>query len=51
MSYLHSECVLAGELKHGPLALVDETLPVMLLMPKDDYHDVRAAGRRGATGG
>ena len=40
ISYLHSEGVLAGELKHGPLALVDETMPVALIMPRDCYYEV-----------
>jgi len=41
ISYLHSEGVLAGELKHGPLALVDETMPVALIMPRDCHYEVR----------
>ncbi|XP_071488175.1 glutamine--fructose-6-phosphate aminotransferase [isomerizing] 2-like isoform X1 [Diadema antillarum] len=35
LCYLHSEGILAGELKHGPLALVDEDMPVILIMMKD----------------
>ncbi|XP_041485279.1 glutamine--fructose-6-phosphate aminotransferase [isomerizing] 2-like isoform X2 [Lytechinus variegatus] len=35
LCYLHSEGILAGELKHGPLALVDEDMPVILVMMKD----------------
>ena len=31
LSYIHAEAYPAGELKHGPLALVDETMPVLLL--------------------
>jgi glucosamine 6-phosphate synthetase-like amidotransferase/phosphosugar isomerase protein len=41
MAYLHSEGIQAGELKHGPLALIDETMPVILIMPDDNVHDVR----------
>jgi glucosamine--fructose-6-phosphate aminotransferase (isomerizing) len=35
VSYMHCEGILAGELKHGPLALIDETMPVVLLMTRD----------------
>ena len=33
--YMHSEGILSGELKHGPLALVDENMPCIILMTKD----------------
>ena len=36
ISYIHAEAYPAGELKHGPLALVDETIPVVALAPEDD---------------
>ena len=35
ISYIHAEAYPAGELKHGPLALVDETIPVVALAPED----------------
>ncbi|HLD17105.1 MAG TPA: glutamine--fructose-6-phosphate transaminase (isomerizing), partial [Coxiellaceae bacterium] len=35
ISYLHAEAYPAGELKHGPLALVDHSMPVIVLAPKD----------------
>ncbi|MBJ7533035.1 glutamine--fructose-6-phosphate transaminase (isomerizing) [Rhodomicrobium vannielii ATCC 17100] len=35
ISYLHAEGFAAGELKHGPIALIDETVPVIALAPKD----------------
>jgi len=35
ISYMHSEGILAGELKHGPLALIDENMPVIIVMTKD----------------
>jgi glucosamine--fructose-6-phosphate aminotransferase (isomerizing) len=38
VSYMHSEGILAGELKHGPLALVDENMPVILIMTKDSLY-------------
>lgn len=36
ISYIHAEAYPAGELKHGPLALVDETIPVVAIAPHDD---------------
>jgi glutamine---fructose-6-phosphate transaminase (isomerizing) len=38
VSYMHSEGILAGELKHGPLALIDENMPVILIMTKDSNY-------------
>ncbi|WOO77943.1 Glutamine--fructose-6-phosphate aminotransferase [isomerizing] [Vanrija pseudolonga] len=38
VSYMHSEGILAGELKHGPLALVDEHLPVIFIMTQDSLY-------------
>lgn len=35
VALIHSEGILAGEMKHGPLALVDETLPVVVVATKD----------------
>ena len=32
---MHSEGILAGELKHGPLALIDENMPVIIVMTRD----------------
>jgi len=37
--YMHSEGVLAGELKHGPLALVDENMPIILIATRDSLFD------------
>ena len=39
ISYIHAEAYPAGELKHGPLALVDEEMPVVALAPNDAYLD------------
>jgi glucosamine--fructose-6-phosphate aminotransferase (isomerizing) len=36
ISYIHAEAYPAGELKHGPLALVDRDMPVVVVAPKDD---------------
>eukprot|EP00055_Hartaetosiga_balthica_P014835 m.83990 g.83990 ORF g.83990 m.83990 type:complete len:698 (-) comp8704_c1_seq1:267-2360(-) len=35
LTYMHAEGILAGELKHGPLALVDETIPIIMLINND----------------
>jgi len=52
ISYIHAEAYAAGELKHGPLALVDEHMPVVAVAPDDDLleklksnlQEVRARG-------
>ncbi|MCO6497007.1 MAG: glutamine--fructose-6-phosphate transaminase (isomerizing) [Chitinophagaceae bacterium] len=38
ISYIHAEGYPAAEMKHGPIALVDETLPVVVIAIKDDYY-------------
>ncbi|KAI1794428.1 L-glutamine D-fructose 6-phosphate amidotransferase [Ganoderma leucocontextum] len=44
ISYMHSEGILAGELKHGPLALIDENMPVIVFMTQDSlYPKVQSA--------
>ncbi len=35
ISYIHAEGYAAGEMKHGPIALIDENMPVVVVMPKD----------------
>ncbi len=52
ISYIHAEAYPAGELKHGPLALIDKEMPVVALVPHDNLlekmkssiHEVRARG-------
>ena len=39
LSYLHAEGYPAGEMKHGPLALIEEGLPVVILAPRDRYFE------------
>ncbi|MGE3065435.1 MAG: glutamine--fructose-6-phosphate transaminase (isomerizing) [Hyphomicrobiaceae bacterium] len=39
ISYIHAEGYAAGELKHGPIALIDENVPVIVVAPKDDLFD------------
>jgi glucosamine--fructose-6-phosphate aminotransferase (isomerizing) len=54
ISYIHAEAYAAGELKHGPLALVDEDMPVVAVAPNDELleklksnlEEVRARGGR-----
>ena len=54
ISYIHAEAYAAGELKHGPLALVDEDMPVVAVAPnnrlleklKSNLEEVRARGGR-----
>ena len=54
ISYIHAEAYPAGELKHGPLALVDDDMPVVAVAPnnelldklKSNLHEVRARGGR-----
>ena len=39
ISYIHAEAYAAGELKHGPLALIDEDMPVVIVAPNNDLLD------------
>ena len=39
LSYLHAEGYPAGEMKHGPLALIEEGFPVIVIAPKDKYFE------------
>ena len=54
ISYIHAEGYAAGEMKHGPIALIDEEMPVIVLCPQDSHYEktlsnlqeVRARGGR-----
>ena len=54
LSYIHAEGYAAGELKHGPIALIDEDMPVIVIAPRDgiyektisNMHEVAARGGR-----
>jgi glucosamine--fructose-6-phosphate aminotransferase (isomerizing) len=54
ISYIHSEAYQAGEMKHGPLALIEENFPVIFIAPKDSIYqkslsnieEVKARGGR-----
>jgi len=39
ISYIHAEGYPAGEMKHGPIALVDETMPVLAIAPRDPWYE------------
>jgi glucosamine--fructose-6-phosphate aminotransferase (isomerizing) len=39
ISYIHAEGYAAGELKHGPIALIDETMPVIVIAPHDQIFE------------
>ncbi|MGE3634597.1 MAG: glutamine--fructose-6-phosphate transaminase (isomerizing), partial [Sandaracinaceae bacterium] len=39
ISYVHAEGYAAGEMKHGPIALIDNTVPVLVICPKDTWYE------------
>ena len=43
ISYIHAEGYAAGEMKHGPIALIDEHVPVIVLAPRDDLFEKTAS--------
>ncbi len=43
ISYIHAEGYAAGELKHGPIALIDEEVPVIVIAPRDELFDKTAS--------
>lgn len=43
ISYIHAEGYAAGEMKHGPIALIDENMPVIVIAPSDDLFDKTAS--------
>jgi glucosamine--fructose-6-phosphate aminotransferase (isomerizing) len=54
ISYIHAEGYPAGEMKHGPIALIDRNMPVVCLAPRDPWHDkmisqIQQAKARGGT--
>lgn len=46
ISYIHAEAFAAGELKHGPIALIDEDVPVIAIAPYDELFDKTASNIR-----
>ena len=47
ISYIHAEGYAAGEMKHGPIALIDENVPVIVLAPPDDLFEKTLVECRG----
>jgi glucosamine--fructose-6-phosphate aminotransferase (isomerizing) len=43
ISYIHAEAYAAGELKHGPIALIDESVPVIVVAPRDELFEKTAS--------
>jgi glucosamine--fructose-6-phosphate aminotransferase (isomerizing) len=43
VSYVHAEGYAAGEMKHGPIALIDHAVPVIVICPRDGWHDKTAS--------
>ncbi|HEY6038793.1 MAG TPA: SIS domain-containing protein, partial [Kofleriaceae bacterium] len=39
ISYIHAEGYAGGEMKHGPIALIDDTLPVVVLVPRGPHYE------------
>ena len=39
ISYIHAEGYAAGEMKHGPIALIDENMPAVIVMPRDEHYE------------
>lgn len=39
LAYMHAEGYAAGEMKHGPLALIDENMAIVMLAPQDDLYE------------
>ena len=48
-SYIHAEAYAAGELKHGPIALIDEKIPVIVLAPSDNLFEKTASNLQEAA--
>ncbi len=49
ISYIHAEGYAAGELKHGPIALIDEQVPIMVLAPSDSWFEKTASNLQEAA--
>lgn len=50
ISYIHAEGMMAGELKHGTIALIEKGVPVISLMPRDDQHIISSTKEVEARG-
>ena len=40
LTYMHSEGILSGELKHGPLAMIDKEMPCIMIIMRDHTYTV-----------
>jgi glucosamine--fructose-6-phosphate aminotransferase (isomerizing) len=49
ISYIHAEGYAAGEMKHGPIALIDENMPICVLAPNDALYEKTASNVRETT--
>ncbi len=49
ISYIHAEGYAAGEMKHGPIALIDENVPVIVIAPTDDLFEKTASNLQEAV--
>src|SRR5471030_3181295 len=49
ISYIHAEAFAAGELKHGPIALIDEQVPIVVLAPSDALFEKTASNLQEAA--
>ena len=49
ISYIHAEGYAAGEMKHGPIALIDEHVPIIVVAPSDDVFDKTASNLQEAA--
>ncbi len=46
ISYIHAEGYAAGEMKHGPIALIDENVPVIVMAPHDNFFEKTVSNRQ-----
>ena len=44
ISYCHAEAYAAGEMKHGPIALIDENMPTVVILPSDSHYEKTLSG-------
>src|SRR5690606_26563500 len=49
ITYIHAEAYAAGELKHGPIALIDDKVPVIVLAPSDGWFEKTASNLQEAA--
>ena len=51
LTYLHSEGILSGEIKHGPLAMIDDEMSVIMIITKDNVYTVNGWDNQGSDVG